>query len=100
MGVTEDVINAVQAPQTTVIVAVTRKRRVQLEYKLMSTIVGMFVDRARNGTKYTLPNMSVIVVQVAGSQVPDVDTTKWKAKEWKAWITDAEPEEKEDAKTP
>ena len=56
----------------------------------------MFVTRARNGTKYELPNGSVIIVQVQGSEQPEVDTTKMKGKEWKRWITDAVPEEKKD----
>lgn len=98
MGITEDIINAIQAPKTTITVAVMRMKRVQLEYKLATSITGMYVERSRNGTKYTLPNMSVIVVQVSGPSVPDVDTTKMKAKEWNAWITDKELEEKKDDK--
>lgn len=93
MGITKDIINAVQAPKTTIVVAVDRKRRVQLEYKLMTTIPNMFVDRARKGTKYTLPNNSVIIVQVSGPRNPDVDTTQMKAKEWREWLADEEEKE-------
>lgn len=96
MGITEDIINPVQAPKTSITIAVTRKRRVQLEYKLMTTIKGMYVDRRRNGTKYTLPNKSVIIVQISGALGPDVDVIKMKAKEWRNWITDKE--EEKDAK--
>jgi len=93
MGVTTEIINAVQAPRTTIIVAVSRERRVQLEYKLQTTIANMFVDRARNGTKYTLQNQSVIIVQVSGNAKPNIDTIGMKAKEWREWITDAEKDE-------
>lgn len=98
MGVTEDVINAIQAPKTRIVVAVSRKHRVQLEYKLQTTIQGMFTTRARNGTKFELANKSVIILQISGPEAVDIDTMKWKAKEWNAWITDTKLEEKKSAK--
>lgn len=83
-------------PKTKVVIAVTRERRVQLEYTLQTALTGAFMTRERNGSKLELPNKSVIIVQVSGPQVPDVDVTKMKGRPWKAWITDAE--EAKDAK--
>jgi len=40
-----------------------------------------------------MSNESVVIVQVIGSETPDVDTTKMKGKPWNKWITDAEDEE-------
>lgn len=95
IGIKEDVFNALVAPKQQVVVAVTRKRREQLEYVVQTSLINAHVTRARNGTKFELPNGSVFYTQVQGNLDINVDTTKWSAKEWKAWITDEE--KKEDA---
>lgn len=97
MGVTEDVIHKVQAPRTRVVVAIPRERRVQLEYKLHTTLVNPFVTREKNGTKYEMPNKSVVIVQIQGPEKPDIDCVKMKSKQWNEWITDKKPEEEKDA---
>ena len=94
MGVTESIFSKVQVPGTKIVVAVTRKRRVQLEYLIQTTKPQAFVNRVRNGTTFNLGNRSVIVLQITGSESIDVDTNKMKAKEWNAWLRDEKLEEK------
>lgn len=60
---------------------------------MQTTLINAHVTRARNGTKFELPNGSAFYSQVQGSLDINVDTTKWSAKEWKEWISDIEPEE-------
>jgi len=97
MGVTDEVIQKVQAPKMRVVIAVPRERRVQLEYKLHTTLINPFVTREKNGTKYELANKSVVIVQILGPERPDIDCVNMKSKAWNDWITDKAPEEKEDA---
>jgi len=83
------------APKQQVVIAVTRKRREQLEYTIKLKYPSAYLVRTRNGTMYKMPNGSKLYVQVQGNLDVGIDTTLWKAKEWKAWIMDEELEEED-----
>jgi CRISPR/Cas system CMR-associated protein Cmr3 (group 5 of RAMP superfamily) len=67
-------------------VAIGRENRTQLEYVVQTTLENAFVERARNGTKYTLQNGSVLFIQVSGTMTIDVDLTKMKPKGLAKWL--------------
>lgn len=90
VGIKTAVFEKLAVPKTTVVVAIARENRTQLEYVVQTTLENAFVERARNGTKYTLPNGSVLTIQVSGSAKFDVDLTKMKPKGLAKWLVDGE----------
>lgn len=93
MGIKDDIISKVQAPNTHVSVAIDRKRRIQLEYALQTQLPILHTKRNRNGTVFDMGNGSKITIYVGGGREVDVNLVEMKAKEWREWITDKEPEE-------
>lgn len=90
MGIKTAVFEKLSVPKTQVVIAIARENRTQLEYVVQTTLENAFVERARNGTKYTLPNKSVLFIQVSGSMDIDVDLTKMKPKGLAKWLVDGE----------
>jgi len=93
MGIKDDIISKVQAPNTQIEIAIDRKRRIQLEYALQTQLSVLHTKRNRNGTTLEMANRSKITIYVGGAKEVDINLIDMKAREFKDWISDKEPEE-------